>query len=404
MSKQDTMWPHKAPTPNAPPPPSTQPSPENSEPKMGQAAQPEPQRASQVKSDFQAETPPYMEGPRMRMGQSAPAAERRLAQPSKGSFLSAILGNDPATRKLMGGALALVILLLLIVGTWTFLRGRTKDIPIIAPPSLPVKQRPSDPGGMQIMGDDLTQNPDITGKGAVHLADLPEEPDARMLSRDENVGDANTPRNASVGNNVPNNGESTPSANMAQSLPAQNEQSTSQSALTPPPLPYPQNGNPGLKSDMMPASEQNAQQPAQKQDDVEPEKQATQQPVSSQSVAAKKPSATPTTHHKPAPEKSDKEKKAEKSTKTPKSPENHGHYKVQLAALDSEAQAKKEWASLQHKAPEIFAGHAPIYMKIEHNGHNFVRLRIGGFADSAAVKHFCAKLHAHSVACTPASF
>lgn len=402
MSEHDPMWPHRP--PQRPASPVTEESMTGSESSQepssirepageGQKRQAEqtPHPAQEQQPDmgeFQAEIPPYMEGPRMRMGQAPQAqSERRLAHPVDGGILSTILGNDPATRRLMGGALSLVLFLLLIVGTWTFLRSRPKDIPIIAPPSFPVKQRPVDPGGMQIMSDDLANDPDISGKGAVHLTPPSEEPDARMLSRDTASDNTAHPTNMT----------------QAASSASPTAPTTSPGAVAPSgAVPHP-NMTGGVKSDMSPSTPQGGDDDAsdtQKQspkDAAPPSEGNNKASPSEKSAPASKPASSVKKSDKKA--KSSKTKEAAKAENT-----SHGHGQVQLAALENEAQAKKEWAHLENQAPEILAHHSPLYMKIERNGHHFVRLRVGGFPDNTAAKHFCAKLHAHSIACTIAAF
>ena len=93
----------------------------------------------------------------------------------------------------------------------------------------------------------------------------------------------------------------------------------------------------------------------------------------------------------------------QKTAAAPKA-EAGGAREVQLAALDSEAAARKEWDTLRHQAPGLFAGHSPLFEKTAHGDKTFVRLRIGGFADLKAARAYCVKLHAQSIACTPAQF
>ncbi|WP_051528438.1 hypothetical protein [Asaia astilbis] len=93
---------------------------------------------------------------------------------SAGGGLSAVLGSDVMTRRLVYGAAGLGALLVVGVGGWSLLGGHSGGIPVIGPPPGPVRDRPADPGGMQIMsgGADL----DVTGKGEAHLAPEPEQP------------------------------------------------------------------------------------------------------------------------------------------------------------------------------------------------------------------------------------
>ena len=77
---------------------------------------------------------------------------------------------------------------------------------------------------------------------------------------------------------------------------------------------------------------------------------------------------------------------------------------VQLAAVDSDAAARSEWARLRHAHPELFAGRTPRIERAEHDGHVIYRLRTQGFADTAAAATFCAAARQARVACAVADF
>lgn len=77
---------------------------------------------------------------------------------------------------------------------------------------------------------------------------------------------------------------------------------------------------------------------------------------------------------------------------------------VQLAALETEDEAKTEWARLAKKMPDVLGGRTPSYTRTERDGKTWWRLRMGGFADAASAKTFCDKVKAKGGGCSvPAS-
>ncbi len=84
--------------------------------------------------------------------------------------------------------------------------------------------------------------------------------------------------------------------------------------------------------------------------------------------------------------------------------ENTGRLAVQLAALDSEAAAGREWARLSRAHPALFSGKQPLVQQVDHAGHAIWRLRMRGFDSTEAAASFCRHARAQSVACTVADF
>ncbi|MFT8422447.1 MAG: SPOR domain-containing protein, partial [Gluconacetobacter sp.] len=81
-----------------------------------------------------------------------------------------------------------------------------------------------------------------------------------------------------------------------------------------------------------------------------------------------------------------------------------GRYGVQLAALDSQQAAEKEWARLTQHYPELFGSHTPVIERTERNGAVFFRLRTRGFASIAQATSFCEHVRLNGLACTLAGF
>ena len=89
---------------------------------------------------------------------------------------------------------------------------------------------------------------------------------------------------------------------------------------------------------------------------------------------------------------------------TPAAPTASGPVEIQLAAVLDPAAAHAVWAKLSRKMPALLAGHAPLYSRARVDGVTFYRLRLGGFADMAAARRFCAAVTAQGEACTVAAF
>jgi SPOR domain len=81
-----------------------------------------------------------------------------------------------------------------------------------------------------------------------------------------------------------------------------------------------------------------------------------------------------------------------------------GHIHVQLAALDSQEAALREWERLTHRMPELFDGRRPIFAEAHVNGHTFWRVRTAGFVSTAEATRFCDDVRARGAACTVAVF
>ncbi|EHH69147.1 SPOR domain-containing protein [Gluconobacter morbifer] len=289
--------------------------------------------------------------------------------------MSSMLGNDPATRKLVGGAIGIGAVLLLAVGGWSLMGGHQGGIPIIGPPPGPVKDRPADPGGMEIMGGDGAET-DMTGNGDAHLAPGPEQPDTKGLAQQYGVPPGTPAPDAgrSPASPAPENGQPVPPPSgtpsqtpVAPAVPSSEDKAAPEAAQPVPEAPKP------------------VETPAPAK-----EKPKDAAPARPPHHAVERPLPPPV----PAPENGGPAEK----------PATGGSREVQLGALDSEAAARKEWDSLRHQAPALFAGHTPLFEKTTHADHTFVRLRIGGFADLKTARAYCVKLHAQSIACTPAQF
>ncbi len=81
-----------------------------------------------------------------------------------------------------------------------------------------------------------------------------------------------------------------------------------------------------------------------------------------------------------------------------------GQVQVQLAASVDEAGVKRAWFALKTKMPNLLGKRVPVFAAAVVDGQTIWRLRLGGFADDAAARGFCAAVVAKGEACTVAAF
>ncbi|ACI50238.1 Sporulation domain protein [Gluconacetobacter diazotrophicus PA1 5] len=283
-----------------------------------------------MSADYDDDTPPRASG---RGDGGRPAWGRPRV--SVGGLMDGLLGSDPMTRRLAYGAAGLGGLLVLAIGGWALMGHHPSGIPVLGPPPGPVRVRPLDPGGMQVLGAEAPTGDD----GAVaRLAPGPEQPRPDQLA--EQYGQK----------------PAAPAPIPAAPAPAPVAPAPAAPAAAPPVTAAPVPSAP---------------------------------PASTAAPPADTASTVPAPSTPPAP--------------APAAP-LAGRYGVQLAALDSQAAAEKEWARLVQHDPDLFAGHAPIIERTERNGAVFFRLRTRGFASIAQATSFCQHVRLNGLACTLAGF
>ncbi len=151
-------------------------------------------------------------------------------------------GMDSGTKKLAIVAGGLGGVLVLMVGGWSLLGHHQGGIPILAPPSGPVRVKPLDPGGMQLMGPQVSTTAD---NGKQILAPGPEEAAPQALQAEvDRARQADSPPPA------PKPSAVTPPAVAAPSVPAP----AATSAAVPAPAPAARDDN----ASAMPAPSQAA--------------------------------------------------------------------------------------------------------------------------------------------------
>lgn len=270
-----------------------------------------------------------------------PRAEGR--RPRGVTAMTALLGSDQTTRTLGYAAGGIAVVLIGIIGGWSLLGGPHSGIPIIAPPPGPEREKPADPGGMQIVGmnQDLV---DTSGHGEAHLAPGPEQPRPDALAK----------RYGQEPTAMPQSDTSSLSTEATGPAPADKPSAPPPSSSTPLPSAPPAQATPPLKDD----------------------KESEDAPKTA-SAAPKVPPAT-------APES------------TPA-----GQFFVQFAAVKTQGDAQHLWVTLQGKAPALLSSRAPVIQPVSHNGATLYRLRTGGFETIEAAKAFCVKIHARTIPCFP---
>ncbi len=288
-------------------------------------------------------------------------AEERAARQAAGYGAARRSGMDAGTRRLALIAGGIGGLLVAMVGGWSLLGHRPAGIPLIAPLPGPVRVKPADPGGMQLMAGQVAQT---NGPAAQALAPGPEAPAPEALQAEVDAA-----RKADAPPAPPPAASSVPAAATqapATAVPAATVSTAPVDTVSRPLVAVP----PAAVGDDSP--------------DVAPEiaPGVASTPSTAPAVGAA-PDAAPAEAAPPA---------------------VAGGHAVQLAALDSEAAAHAEWSKLARQAPSLFGDRAPVIVHISRNGRQFYRLRTGGFASVADATAFCGRARALGIACTLADF
>ncbi len=267
-------------------------------------------------------------------------AERPVYRPARQT------GMDPTTRRLALIAGCMGAVLVALVGGYSLVRHdrAAGGIPVIAPPPGPMKVRPANPGGLQVLGAEPP--PSTDANGAEVLAPGPEKADPQALA-----------------------------AELARAR---------QAALPPPPPPR-------AATTALPPTAGTAPPPA-------PILPAPPSLSSASSSSASSPATASAAAPKPV-------SLAPPPVSPPVStPPVGGRVTVQLGALDSEAHAHAEWQRLAARDPTLFGVRALVVMPVDHQGRTLWRIRTGGFASVADATSFCTHVHAIGGACNVATF
>jgi hypothetical protein len=310
-----------------------------------------------------------------------------------GSMLARVTGTDSITRWLAYGAAGLGGLLVLGIGGWALVRHHSHGIPVFGPPPVAMKTHPVDPGGMQLdaLGP-IEDTDDQTG----HPVPAPEKPNPAALAAQyggtpatpaapagANAGEAGASPAAGQTADTASATPATAPSGTAAGASAQEEESDSTA---------PGAVEEGDSAAAVQGAAQGAGQAAShaaatasvSTPTTQPDKKADETPA--QSAAA--PAARQAEAALPAPVPVPSAVK-----------DSGGAYQVQLAALQSDAEARKEWSRLKTRYPTLFGTRTPSIVRTEQNSAVFYRLRVTGFDSSADAHAFCATARERGLAC-----
>ncbi|AQS83454.1 MAG: SPOR domain-containing protein [Acetobacter aceti] len=317
-----------------------------------------------------------------------PPPRRREKGAGRAFALGSLLPADRTTRALTYGAVGLGALLLVGVGGWSLLGHHQSGIPVFGPPPEPIREKPLDPGGMEL--NDMMPPPmETEQQGATHLAPSPEQPDPAALAarygaaaKDDALKEA-APKEETAKAAAPPAEEKTAVAGSEQA-PAPEESN----APADPEKEAPGKALPSEDSTTAPSATAK-EAPASEAGNgaIEEAPPEARQPVAPTARVASK-TAKPVTDRPEA-------TKAAGAVSAAAS----GPYGVQLAALNSQDAALKEWDRIRSISPDLFAGHSPVIEKVTHTNAIFYRLRTRGFDSIASARTFCDSLREHGHAC-----
>ncbi len=257
-------------------------------------------------------------------------------------------GMDPNTKRMALIAAGLGGGLLLVVGAWSMIAPHHAGIPVVQADSRPLREKPVNKGGLNVIGaDEQGLSSDTVGKAVV--APAPEAPALAALQA------ADAPKPAPVPAAPP-----APLAEVPKVTPLPDVPSTALAARA----------LPDVKP--IPSQAQPVPQPAQRVALTAPTAPA---PV----VMPPPPHPVPHVEARPAPV--------------------IGGHQVQLAAVASQEAAQAEWQRLARKYPALLGNRRLEVSRFDRDGHVFWRVRTGGFADSASASAFCNQVKAKGAAC-----
>ncbi|BCK76836.1 sporulation domain-containing protein [Acetobacter aceti NRIC 0242] len=307
-----------------------------------------------------------------------PAPPRRN-RGTRAFALGSLLPADKTTRALTYGAVGLGALLLVGVGGWSLIGHHQSGIPVFGPPPEPIREKPLDPGGMEL--NDMMPPPmETEQQGATHLAPSPEQPDpAALAARYGAAAKEDAPQDAPAKDAAPAD-EKTAAVGSDQAPAAEDTAAPVDPEKAPPGKGLPSEDStsaPSAAGNEAPAADAGngaiEEAPPEAKKPVVPTGRPEAKPV------AAKPEASKATRAVPA--------------------ATSGPYGVQLAALNSQDAALKEWDRIKSVSPDLLAGRSPVIEKVTHTNAIFYRLRTRGFDSIASARAFCDSLREHGHAC-----
>lgn len=279
-------------------------------------------------------------------------------------------GLDANTKRMAIVAAAIVGVFVVFAGVYSFMGHRRAGVPVIEADSRPLREKPKDAGGMQVIGKDETI---MSGGGEAKTAiSAPSEAPAPQALRAVVTPVVEAP--VAVPQAVVAPTVSPPAA--PQAAPALMAPMVTPSRPVAPPASAPK----VVQAEVKPAVKAPvAQSPAQS---------PVSSPVSS-SVSSPVPAAVaPGVVAAPR-----------AAAPVPAAGAPAKGVQVQLGAVASEQAAHAEWQRLAKRMPDLFGGKAPAISKVERDGKTLWRVRTGGFADANAARAFCEHVKAKASGC-----
>ncbi len=287
------------------------------------------------------------------------------------------LGDEPgADRKKSGLRLlpiAVGVVSLLTLGGiiwYAYSQGVREGSETAAPLLMPegtAKEPPLNPGGREIAGTELGIYDRVSGDqetaSVERILPPPEEPRSPPVDILQNAP-AGTPNKA-------------PAAPTEPSAPSTTTGSDASATRAPVPAPDAVLAQPTAPPQTVGSeTEQVAAAP------VQPEPPAPPKPAAQEAAPASTTAATPA------------------ATTTAPSSAGNG-WRIQIAALRSEADARAEWTKKQSANPDLLGNLAVQIQEATVNGTTYYRIRGGPLANGDAAKALCAEMKAKKLACIP---
>lgn len=265
-------------------------------------------------------------------------------------------GMSQRAKLFAGGAIAIGLIALVAVGWFAFQQGirsgAEEAAPVVRAASEPIKRKPADPGGLDVPHQDkLVFNrlaPGQVQEPVERLLPPPEEPSERPPAPVVvDAAPAPTPQEGAPPADLPER--------VVEALPA------------PSPVPTP-------------APEAAAAPPA------PPAPPSPPVSIKPPEVAAAPPATSPPFVREPEPQAAPEPEPAKPAAKA-----GNG-WKIQLAAVSSEANAKSEWAKMKSKNSDLLGGLALDIQTVKLDRGTFYRIQAGPLSDSDAARALCGKL------------
>lgn len=87
------------------------------------------------------------------------------------------------------------------------------------------------------------------------------------------------------------------------------------------------------------------------------------------------------------------------TTKQHPSPSETGRYRLQLAAVASQADAVKMWSQLSQAHSSLLSGQTPLFEKVQKANNTMFRIQIGPYDDKVAAVQYCSSFKQRGVDC-----